>query len=170
MLTRRWCGRMPKLPQGPASWAALATAGALACALLTGCSQSQVYGCTGVSLAVSDAHVDKLTDDLPLTATLTADDRPVAGQKVNFWLYGTGSGQPSGSGVFVGTKTTGADGVARLTVVGGPAGALTSGTTPTGFGAEKPQRKDYCGANAKAELRCGSGSSGMCPAVRLTIP
>ncbi|MDX3225065.1 hypothetical protein [Streptomyces sp. ME19-01-6] len=42
--------------------------------------------------------------------------------------------------------------MARLTVAGGPARVLTAGTTPTGFGAEKPQGKDYCGANTKAKL------------------
>lgn len=152
--------------------AALTVAGtvAAASALLTGCSQSQVYGCTGVSLAVHDTHIERITDDLALTATLTADGKPVAGQQINFWLYDKGPGQPPGSGVFVGTKSTGADGAARLTVAGGPAGVLTAGTTPTGFGAEKPQRKDYCGAKAKAELSCGSTVPAPCPAVRLTIP
>lgn len=163
---------MLKLPHRLPAWAALAVAGAVAatCGLLTGCSQSQVFGCTGVSLAVRDTHVERITDDLTLTATLTADGKPVAGRRVNFWLYDKGAGQPSGSGVFVGTKSTGASGTARLTVVGGPAGVLTAGTTPTGFGAEMPQRKDYCGASAKAELICGSTASALCPAVRLTVP
>lgn len=163
---------MLKLPHRLTPRAALAVAGAVAaaCALLTGCSRSQVYGCTGVSLAVRDTHVERITDDLPLTATLTAEGKPVAGRRVNFWLYDKGRGQPSGAGVFVGTRSTGADGVARLTVAGGPAGVLTAGTTPTGFGAELPQSKAYCGANAKAELICGSTASAPCPTVRLTIP
>jgi hypothetical protein len=152
--------------------AALAAAGtvAAACALLTGCSPSQVYGCTGVSLSVRDTHVAAITDDLPLTATLTAHGKPVAGQQINFWLYDEGAGQASGAGVFVGTKSTGSDGVARLALAGGPAGQLLTGTTPTGFGAEKPQHKDYCGASAKAKLLCSSTPSAPCPPVRKPTP
>jgi hypothetical protein len=121
-------------------------------------------------LAVRDTHVQQVTDDLTLTATLTAGGRPVAGQRVNFWLYDKGPGLPPGSGVFVGTKSTGAAGQARLNVVGGPAGALTAGSTPTGFGAEIPQSKDYCAANTKAALVCGSSASPLCPAVRRPGP
>ncbi|MEU5610256.1 Ig-like domain-containing protein [Streptomyces sparsogenes] len=152
--------------------AALAAAVAVAASgtLLAGCSPSQVSGCTGVSLAVHDTRTGRVTDDLHLTARLTADGRPVAGRRVNFWLYDRGPGQPPGSGVFVGTKPTDADGVARLTVVSGPAGVLTAGTTPTGFGAEKPRREDYCGASAKAGLTCGATAPAPCPAVRLTVP
>jgi hypothetical protein len=148
--------------------AAFATAGtvAAAAALVMGCSPSQVYGCTDVSLSVQDTHVVRITDDLPVTAALTAHGKPVAGQQINFWLYDKGAGQAAGAGVFVGTMSTGPDGVARLTLVGGPAGQLLAGTTPTGFGAEKPQRKDYCGASAKAKLLCGSTPSNPCPPVR----
>lgn len=148
----------------PAALAAVGTVAA--CTLATGCSQSQLYGCTSVSLSVRDTRVVRITDDLPLTATLTAGGKPVAGQLINFWVYDTGQGQPAGAGVFVGTKPTGPDGKARLTLVGGPAGQLTMGTTPTEFGAEKPQRKDYCGTSAKARLLCGPTPSTPCPVVR----
>jgi len=163
---------MLNLPQRFAVPAALAAAGTVAAAttLLTGCSPSNVYGCAGVSLAVRDTHVAAITDDLPLTATLTADGKPLAGQQINFWLYDAGPGQTSGAGVFVGTKSTGPDGVARLTLAGGPAGQLLAGTAPTGFGAEKPQRKDYCGAKTKARLLCGSTASTSCPPVRKPRP
>ncbi|UWE11071.1 hypothetical protein [Actinacidiphila bryophytorum] len=142
-------------------------AGLLVAAPLTGCSPSQVYGCTAVSLSVRDTPVAAITDDLPLAATLTADGRPVPGQPLNFWLYDTGAGQPAGAGVYVGTKSTGPDGVARLTLAGGPAAQLLAGAVPTGFGAQKPQRKDYCGASAKARLRCGTAPSAACPPVRM---
>lgn len=163
---------MLNLPHRLTAPAALVAAGAVAaaCTALGGCSASSVYGCTGVSLSVRDTRVQALTDDLPLTATLTADGKPVTGQQINFWIYDTGPGQVSGAGVFVGTKSTGADGTARLTLAGGPAAQLLAGTTPTGFGAEKPQRKDYCGANAKAELLCGTTASSSCPPVRKPTP
>ncbi|WP_329240093.1 hypothetical protein OG417_39345 [Actinoallomurus sp. NBC_01490] len=153
---------------GPAALAAGGTV-AVACVSVAGCSPSLVYGCTDVALSVQDTHVGRITDDLLLTARLTAHGKPVAGRQINFWLYDKGPGQPAGAGVYVGTKPTRTDGVARLTLVGGPAGQLLAGTTPTGFGAEKPQRKDYCGASAKARLLCGPTSSTACPAVRKLV-
>lgn len=163
---------MSELPHRPGALAAVALAGAVAAAgaLATGCSQSQVSGCRDVALAVRDTHVQRVTDDLTLTATLTADGRPVAGQQVNFWLYDKGPGLPPGSGVYVGTKSTGAAGQARLNLVGGPARALTAGSTPTGFGAEIPQGKHYCAANTRAALVCGPSAPPVCPAVRPPVP
>lgn len=163
---------MSELPRRPIAWATSTLAGAVAAAgaLITGCSQSQVFGCTDVSLVVRDTHVQQVTDDLTLTAALTADGRPVAGERVNFWLYDKGPGLPPGSGVFVGTESTGAAGQARLKVAGGPARALTAGSTPTGFGAEIPQSKDYCAASSRAALVCGTSASPLCPAVRRPVP
>ncbi|SEF50760.1 hypothetical protein SAMN05216223_101159 [Actinacidiphila yanglinensis] len=161
---------MPNPPRRSAVPASLALAGTAiaASSLITGCSQSRLHGCAGTSLSVRNTHVARLAGDLPLSATLTARGRPVAGQRVNFRLYYRRTGEPPGAGVFAGTKPTGTDGVARLTLVGGPAGALLPGATPTGFGAQKPRRKDYCAASGKAKLLCGATAAACSPARKPT--
>ncbi|SEN78463.1 hypothetical protein [Actinacidiphila rubida] len=65
------------MPHRCAVPAALLAAGTVAAAtvLVGGCSPSQVHGCTGVSPSVRDTRVGRLTDDLPLAATLTAHGR-----------------------------------------------------------------------------------------------
>ncbi|MEU9791391.1 hypothetical protein AB0E27_12335 [Streptomyces sparsogenes] len=71
--------RPPRLLVPAALTAAVAVAAVNT--LLAGCSPSQVSGCADVSLAVRDTRIERVTDDLHLTARLTSNGRPVAGRR-----------------------------------------------------------------------------------------
>ena len=118
--------------------------------------------CTETSLFTPPIRVVAPLAPLTFTATLTADDKPIAGAELIFFVRQVSQGQSGTSEVArsVGSGKTGPDGVARYTRKGGVDGLIGPTERLAGYVVEfRPVAKvggvQYCRGASHGELTVG---------------
>lgn len=118
--------------------------------------------CTETSLFTPPIRVVAPLAPLTFTATLTADQKPITGAELIFFVRRVSQGQTGTRDVTfsVGSSTTGADGVARYIRKGGIDGLMGGNGRLTGYEvAFRPVAKvggvQYCRAASRGELTVG---------------
>jgi hypothetical protein len=127
---------------------------------LAGCGTEPGSGsCTVTTISISDVRVTNPLTPLTLTATMTADGRPVRGAELAFFIAVGRTGERT-VGQLVGEATSSDDGVARYVREDGVDGLAFSDERVDRYSVEyQPINKigdvQYCRARADARLTVG---------------
>ena len=151
------------------------TAAAAAGLLPAACSSSSP-GCISPTVTLQNVALSDVASAFDVRATVLSPDggKPLAGESVEFWAWGSPPGEESSVGISLGKVTTDASGDAAVhmpPLVQGDEISPLSGLSGTDFvrvsvdvSAHTLAGSPYCAGKARVPVTCGSAGQD-CPAV-----
>lgn len=94
-------------------------AGAAVLFAAPGCGLGSGSGCSDTVITVEPVATEDMDEALVFTAHLSADDQPIEGAELEFYVFNTGPDGELQNGTVQGTAVTDADGIAELVIEGG---------------------------------------------------